>query len=100
MKNFFRIDYKYTDSHIFSYRSGLLVYEERFTDGMLIPSGYNAAGYPLDTLQNIPTRLDSSDWQETSAFGIELEFFHRDIPPCVDYTFSIRFQCDAYMKSN
>lgn len=73
MKNFFRIDYKYTDSHIFSYRSGLLVYEERFTDGMLIPSGYNAAGYPLDTLQNIPTRLDSSDWQEPSAFGIELD---------------------------
>ncbi|MBO5935638.1 MAG: alpha-galactosidase [Clostridia bacterium] len=70
---FFKIDYKYTDSHIFTYRSGLLVYEERFADGMLIPSGYNAAGYPLDTLQNIPTRLDSSDFQEPSVFGIELD---------------------------
>ena len=72
-RTFFKIDYKYTDSHIFSYRSGLLVYEERFADGMLVPSGYNAAGYPLDTLQNIPTRLDSSDWQEPSVFGIELD---------------------------
>ena len=72
-KNFFKIDYKYTDSHIFSYRSGLLVYEERFSDGMLVPSGYNAAGYPLDTLQNIPTRLDSHDFYEPSAFGIELD---------------------------
>ena len=70
---FFKIDYKYTDSHIFTYRSGLLVYEERFADGMLVPSGYNAAGYPLDTLQNIPTRLDSSDFQEPSSFGIELD---------------------------
>ncbi len=70
---YFKIDYKYTDSHIFSYRSGLFVYEERFSDGMLVPSGYNAAGYPLDTLQNIPTRLDSSDWQEPSSFGIELD---------------------------
>ena len=70
---YFKIDYKHTDSHIFSYRSGLLVYEERFTDGMLIPSGYNASGYPLDTLQNIPTRLDSSDFYEPSVFGIELD---------------------------
>ena len=70
---YFKIDYKYTDSHIFTYRSGLLVYEERFADGMLVPSGYNAAGYPLDTLQNIPTRLDSSDFQEPSSFGIELD---------------------------
>lgn len=70
---YFKIDYKYTDTHIFSYRSGLLVYEERFTDGMLVPSGYNASGYPLDTLQNIPTRLDSEDWQEPSSFNIELD---------------------------
>ena len=72
-KTYFKIDYKHTDAHIFSYRSGLLVYEERFTDGMLVPSGYNASGYPLDTLQNIPTRLDSHHWQEPSSFGIELD---------------------------
>ena len=70
---YFKIDYKHTDSHIFSYRSGLMLYEERFTDGMLVSSGYNASGYPLDTLQNMPTRLDSSDWQEPSVFNIELD---------------------------
>ncbi len=72
-KTYFRIDYKYTDSHIFSYRSGLMFYEERFAEGMLVTSGYNASGYPLDTLQNMPTRLDSSDWQEPSVFNIELD---------------------------
>lgn len=72
-KTYFQIDHKFKDGHVFSYRSGLLVYEERFADGMLVPLGYNAAGYPLDTLQNIPTWLDSSDWQEPSAFGIELD---------------------------
>lgn len=72
-KTYFKIDYKQTDSHIFCYRSGFMVYEERFADGMLVSSGYNASGYPLDTLQNIPTRLDSSDWQEPSVFNIELD---------------------------
>lgn len=70
---FFRIDYKNGDEPVFSYRSGLLVYEERFANGMLMPSGYNASGYPLDTLQNFPTRLDSEDWQEPSSFNIELD---------------------------
>lgn len=70
---FFRIDYKNGDEPVFSYRSGLMVYEERFADGMLVPSGYNASGYPLDTLQNFPTRLDSEDWQEPASFGIELD---------------------------
>ena len=71
--NFFRIDYKAGENPVFSYRSGLMVYEEMFADGMLVPAGYNAAGYPLDTLQNIPERLDSSDWQEPSSFNIELD---------------------------
>ena len=74
MKNsFIKIDYSYDNCHVFVYRSAFMVYEERFIDGMLVPSGYNAAGYPLDTLQNIPTRLDSSDWQEPSSFNIELD---------------------------
>ncbi len=74
MKNsYFRIEYTHKNEHIFCYRSGLLVYEERFSDGMLVSSGYNTAGYPLDTLQNIPTRLDCTDWQEPSVFNIELD---------------------------
>lgn len=68
-----KIDYRFKDEHIFTYRSSFLVYEERFADGMLVSSGYNASGYPLDTLQNIPTRLDCTDFQEPSVFGIELD---------------------------
>lgn len=73
MSRFFRIDYTTGNEYIFSYRSGLMVYEERFENGLLVSSGYNTEGYPLDTLQNIPTRLDSNDWQEPSVFGIELD---------------------------
>lgn len=71
-KPYFKIEYN-ADKQVFRYRSGLLVYEERFTDGMLVPCGYNTAGYPLDTLQNLPTYLDHTDWQEPSAFNIELD---------------------------
>lgn len=70
---FFRIDYKKGEEPVFSYRSGLAVYAERFVNGILVPCGYNAAGYPLDTLQNFPTWLDNADWQEPSSFNIELD---------------------------
>ena len=71
-KTYFRIEYK-KDENLFRYRSGMMVYEERFTDGVLSPSGYNAAGYPLGTLQMMPTKLDRNDWHEPSSFNIELD---------------------------
>lgn len=70
---FFKIEYKNSDEPVFSYRSGLMVYEEKLVNGMLVPCGYNASGYPLNVLQNIPTHLDHTDWQEPSSFNIELD---------------------------
>ena len=72
-KPYFSIEFSEKKEHRFVYRSGMMVYEEVFSDGMLLPCGYNASGYPLNVLQNIPTRLDSTDWQEPSSFNIELD---------------------------
>lgn len=72
-KPYFKIECKAGNEPVFTYRSGLMVYSEKLTDGILVPCGYNAAGYPLDTLQNFPTHLDSTDWQEPSSFNIELD---------------------------
>ncbi|MBR5233831.1 MAG: alpha-galactosidase [Clostridia bacterium] len=74
MKNpYFKIEFSDKNELCFSYRSGMMVYEEVFSDGMLLPCGYNASGYPLNVLQNITTRLDSTNWQEPSSFNIELD---------------------------
>ena len=72
-KTYFSIEFSEKNEHRFVYRSGMMVYEEVFSDGMLLPCGYNASSYPLNVLQNIPTRLDSTDWQEPSSFNIELD---------------------------
>ena len=74
MKNtFMKIDFTGGECPVFCYRTGMLVYEEHFRDGMLLPSGYNTAGYPLDTLQCFPTRLDNTDFYQPSSFSIELD---------------------------
>ena len=74
MKNsFMKIDFSGEECPVFSYRTGMLVYEERFENGMLLPSGWNTSGYPLDTLQGFPTRLDDTDFYEPYAFNIELD---------------------------
>jgi len=60
-----------TPEPVYSYRSGLTVYEERLSDGMLIPGGWNAAGYPLNVLSNLPTFV--SDHQYPSSFHVAID---------------------------
>ena len=55
------------------YRSGMLVYEERFFDGMLVSGGYNTAGYPLNVLTNYSTRINPRYFYEPSAFNIDID---------------------------
>ena len=52
----------------FCYRSGLTVFEETLFDGMLVSSGSNTAGYPLNVLQGIPSRLDPTHFYGNGAF--------------------------------
>ncbi len=58
---------------VFSYRSGLLTYEETFKNGVLVSSGYNTAGYPLNVLSNFPNRNDILNVTEPSSFNIEID---------------------------
>ncbi len=75
MKNetiFFDATYNEVENS-FCYRSGMMVYEECLIGGMLVASGYNTAGYPLNVLTNYPTRLDPSLCYEPSAFHLEID---------------------------
>ena len=60
------------ENQVFCYRSGLAVYEETFTKGVLVSSGWNAAGYPLNVLAGYPTRIDHQLFDEPSAFHVEI----------------------------
>ena len=71
--NFCDVYYQQSENPVFCYRSGLAVYEETLFNGVLVSSGYNAAGYPLNVLSNFPSRLNSVDFHEPSSFNIELD---------------------------
>ena len=72
MKKYCDVFYQPGENPVFCYRSGMAVYEETLQDGVLVSSGYNAAGYPLNVLSNCHTRLNPSDFHEASAFHVEL----------------------------
>ena len=71
-EHFTDVYYQPGDEAVFCYRSGLMVYEETFGEGMLCPAGWNAAGYPLNVLTNCSSRFSRRDFQEPSAFHIEI----------------------------
>ena len=73
MEKFFDIYYQKGDSPVFSYRSGLAVWEETFENGVLLSSGNNAAGYPLNVLSNFPSRLNPLHFHEPSAFNVDID---------------------------
>ncbi len=79
MSRYFNVYYQQGENPVFSYRSGLAVYEETFENGVLLASGSNASGYPLNVLSNYPSRLNPLHFHEPSAFNIEID------GQCVDY---------------
>lgn len=72
-KNFRNIYHQQGENPVFCYRSGLAVREESLIDGVLVSSGHNAAGYPLNVLSGFPSRLNPRDFAEPSAFNIEID---------------------------
>lgn len=73
MSSYLNIYYQPGENSVFCYRSGLAVYEETLYNGVLVSSGYNAAGYPLNVLTNCPSRLNPHDFHEPSSFNIEID---------------------------
>ena len=71
--NYFDIYYHNEKNHRFCFRSGEMVYEEVFTDGGLLSTGWNASGYPLNVLKNCPTYLNHKRYAEPFSFNIELD---------------------------
>ncbi|MEE1064688.1 MAG: alpha-galactosidase [Acutalibacteraceae bacterium] len=71
--NYFDVYYNQSECPTFCYRSGNMVYEEMLLNGVLVSNGWNGAGYPLDLLACMPTRLDQRYYTEPSAFNIELD---------------------------
>lgn len=71
--NYFDVYYKAGETPTFCYRSGMMVYEEKLLNGVLVPCGWNGAGYPLELLACMPTSLDHKRYTEPSAFNIELD---------------------------
>ncbi len=61
------------ENPVFCYRSSLAVYEETLCNGVLVSSGWNAAGYPLNTLKNCPSRLNLNNYAQAGSFDIELD---------------------------
>ena len=71
--SYFDIYHQEGENQVFCYRSGLAVYEETLTKGVLVSSGWNAAGYPLNVLAGYPTRIDHKQFSEPSAFHVEID---------------------------
>ena len=69
---FYDVFYQPGENPVFCYRSGLMVYEETLQNGVFVSSGYNAAGYPLNVLTNVPSRLDPTAYGEPYAFELEI----------------------------
>lgn len=95
--NYFDVYYKEGENPTFCYRSGNMVYEEMLYKGVLVSNGWNGAGYPLDLLACMPTRLDCKRYMEPSVFNIELD------GQCVDYDLEfVNFETDKnenYIKA-
>ena len=69
---FFEIIHNEKDGGI-CYRSGMMVYEERFSEGILEAAGYSTSGYPLDVLTKFSTRINPRFFHEPSAFNIDID---------------------------
>ncbi len=72
-ENYRDVFYQKGDTPVFCYRSGLMVYEETLINGLLVSSGWNAAGYPLNVLSNCPSRFRYDSLFEPYSFNIEID---------------------------
>ena len=58
---------------IFCYRTGLTVYEEAYYHGCYMSSGWNTAGFMLNVMEDIPTRINNDQFMEAQSFDVEID---------------------------
>ena len=61
------------DQKFICYRTGMTVYEETFKHGRFMSAGWNTAGYMLNVLDDMPTRIDNNKFREPQAFDLEAD---------------------------
>ncbi len=71
--NFRNIHFIDGDQKFICYRTGMTVYEETFRHGRYMSAGWNTAGYMLNVLDDMPTRLDNNKFREPQSFDIEAD---------------------------
>lgn len=79
MKEFTDIYFQDGENPVFCYRSGSMVYEESLYKGALVSYGWNSAGYPLNVLSRVTTRIPPDSIMEPTAFRLEIDGI------CMDY---------------
>lgn len=57
---------------IFSFRSGMTVYEEGFENGCFSSLGWNGAGFTLNVLENYPTYFRRNEWVDYENFSLDI----------------------------
>ncbi len=72
-KHFTDVFFNEGKSPIFSYRSGLTVYEEGFSDGVFASLGWNGAGFSLNVLEGIPTYLRAKNHPQPAVFCFDCD---------------------------
>lgn len=72
-KDFAEIEFNNNERPVFSYRSGLAVFEEAFDAGRLVSLGANAAGYMQNVLEIIPSYLDFEEFRRPQSFHLEVD---------------------------
>ncbi len=71
--DFADIHYVAGEAPTFSYRFGTAVYEEMMLGNRLVSTGWNGAGYTLNVLEDMPSRLHMGEYRNTAAFRLEAE---------------------------
>ncbi|MBQ3127134.1 MAG: hypothetical protein IJC15_08700, partial [Clostridia bacterium] len=61
------------DHPVISYRTGMTVYEESFDAGRWLARGWNGAGFMLNVLDAMPSRLNPDAFVAPHAFDLEVD---------------------------
>lgn len=61
-----------SDGCVFTYRTGMTVYEERFVRGRLVSAGWSGGGFSQGILENQPTWLPEGELNRSMAFSVDI----------------------------
>lgn len=84
------------DKKVFCYRTGLCVYEEVLHRGCLASAGWNTAGYTLNVLDDMPTRLNADLFTEAAVLLFKEKLSKKQWIGIVLGILSVVFLCNPF----